>query len=45
MDTGSFMVYIETETNHIDIEEAVEKTFETSNYEVHRPLLIAKRKK
>lgn len=32
MDTRSFMVYIETETNYIDIEEAVEKTIETSNY-------------
>ena len=43
MVTGSFIVYIKTDDSYKDIAEVVEKSFDTSNYELDRPLL--KRKK
>ena len=38
MDKGSFIVYIKTENIYIDIAKNVETRFETSNYELERPL-------
>ena len=43
MDTGSFIVYVKTENIYKDIEEDVETRFDTSNFELDRPL--PKRKK
>ena len=45
MDTGSFIINIKTEDFHEDIAHDVEKRFDTSNYEVNRPLPKAKNKK
>ena len=38
MDTGSFIVNINTEDFYEDIANDAEKRFDTSNYEVNRPL-------
>ena len=38
MDTGSFIINIKTEDFYEDIANDVEKRFDTSNYEVNRPL-------
>ena len=38
MDTDSFIVYTETDDIYEDIAEDVETEFETSNYELDRPL-------
>ena len=38
MDTGSFIVQIKTEDIYKDIAEDVETRFDTSNYELDRPL-------
>ena len=38
MDTGSFIVFIETDDIYKDIAEDVETRFDTSNYELDRPL-------
>ena len=38
MDTGSFIVYIKTENIHSDISKNVETRFDTSSYELERPL-------
>ena len=38
MDTDSFVIYIKTEDVYEDIADEVEKRFDTSNYEVNRPL-------
>ena len=38
MDTGSFIVYIKTDDIYRDITENVETRFDTSNYELDRPL-------
>ena len=38
MDTDSFIIHIKTEDFYEGIANAVEKRFDTSNYEVHRPL-------
>ena len=38
MDTVSFIIHIKTENFYKDIADGVEKKFDTSNYEVHRPL-------
>ena len=38
MDTDSFIIHIKTEDFYEVIANAVEKRFDTSNYEVHRPL-------
>ena len=37
MDTDSFIFYVKTEDFYEDIADDVEKWFDTSNYEVHRP--------
>ena len=45
MDTDSFVMNIETEDFYEDIANNVEKRFDTSNYEVNRPLPTGKNKK
>ena len=45
MDTVSFIMNIKTEDFHKDITNDVEKRFDTSNYEVNRPLPTGKNKK
>ena len=44
MDTGSFIINIKTEDFYEDIANDVEKRFDTSNYEVDRPLPKGKNK-
>ena len=43
-DTGSFIIHIKTEDFYKDIANDVEKRFDTSNYEVDRPLPTGKNK-
>ena len=43
-DTDSFITYIKTEDFYEDIEDDVEKRFDTSNYEIDRPLPTGKNK-
>ena len=38
MDTDSVIVYIKTDDIYKDMAEDVETRFDTSNYELHRPL-------
>ena len=45
MDTDSFIMHIKTEYFYKDIADDVEKRFDTSNYEVDRPLPTGKNKK
>ena len=45
MDTDSFIMHIKTEDFYKDIADDVEKGFDTSNYEVNRPLPTRKNKK
>ena len=45
MDTDSFLMNIKTEDFYEDIANDVEKIFDTSNYEVNRPLPTGKNKK
>ena len=45
MDTDSFIMHIKTEDFYKDIANDVEKIFDTSNYEVNRPLPTGKNKK
>ena len=45
MDTDSFVMNIKTEDFHKDIANDVDKRFDTSNYEVDRPLPTGKNKK
>ena len=45
MDTDSFVIYIKTRNIYEDIAYDVEKRFDTSNYEVNRPLPQGKNKK
>ena len=45
MDTDSFIMHIKTEDFYKDIANDVEKRFDTSNYEVNRPLPTGKNKK
>ena len=45
MDTGNFIIHIKTEDVYKDIANDEEKRFDTSNYEVNRPLLKEKNKK
>ena len=45
MDTDSFVMNIKTEDFYKDIAHDVEKRFDTSNYEVDRPLPTGKNKK
>ena len=44
MDTDSFIMHIKTEDFYKDIADDVEKRFDTSNYEVDRPLPTGKNK-
>ena len=45
MDTGSFIINIKTEDFSEDIANDVEKRFDTSNYDVNRPLPKGRNKK
>ena len=45
MDTDSFIMHIKTEDCYKDIADDVAKRFDTSNYEVNRPLPTGKNKK
>ena len=45
IDTDSFTVHVKTDDIYKDIEEDVEKRFDTSNFELHRPLPKGKNKK
>ena len=45
MDTGSFILNTKTEDFYEDIARDVQKRFDTSNYEVNRPLPTEKNKK
>ena len=45
MDTDSFITHIKTEDFYKDIAGDVEKRFDTSNYEMNRPLPIGKNEK
>ena len=45
MDTDSFIMHIKTQDFYKDIANDVEKRFDTSNYEVNRPLPTGKNKK
>ena len=45
MDTDSFIVHVKTEDIYKYIAEDVETRFDTSNFEIDRPLLIGKNKK
>ena len=45
MDTDSFIMRIKTEDFYKDIGDDHEKRFDTSNYEINRPLPIGKNKK
>ena len=45
METDSFIIYIKTENVYEDVEDDFEKRFDTSNYEVNRPLPTRKNKK
>ena len=44
-DTDSFIIHIKTEDFYKDIDNDVEKRFDTSNYEVNRLLRTGKNKK
>ena len=44
MDTDSFIVHLKTEDMYKDIAEDVERRFETSNFELDRPLPKGKNK-
>ena len=45
MDTDSFIAYIKTDDTYKDIAEDIETGFNTSNYELGRPLTKEKNKK
>ena len=45
MDTDSFIVYIKTDYIYKDFPEDIETRFDTSNYELDRPLPKGKSKK
>ena len=45
MYTGSFIVQIKTDDIYKDIAEDIEKRFDTSSFEIDRPLQIGKNKK
>ena len=45
MDTESFIIYIKTEDFYENIAKDVEKRFDTSNYEIDKPLPTGKNKK
>ena len=45
MDTDSLIVHVKAEDIYKDIAEDVEKRFDTSNFEINRPLPLGKNKK
>ena len=45
MDTDKFIVHVKTKDFYIDTADDVEKRFDTSNYEVNKPLPVGKNKK
>ena len=45
MDKGSLIVYVKTEDIYSDVGKDVETRFDTSNYELDRPLPKRKKKK
>ena len=45
MDTDNFIVHVKAEDIYKDIAEDVEKRFDTSNFEINRPLPLGKNKK
>ena len=45
MDTDSFIIHIKTEDVYEDIVNDIEKWFDTSNYEIDKPLPTRKNKK
>ena len=45
MDTDSFIVHVKAEDIYKDIAEDFEKRFDTSNFEINRPLPLGKNKK
>ena len=45
IDTDSFIVHVKTDDIHKDIAEYVEKRFDTSSFEIERPLPIGKNKR
>ena len=45
MNTGSFIVHVKTDDIYKDIAQYVEKRFDTSNYEIDRPLPKGKNEK
>ena len=45
MDTDGFIVHVKTDSIYKDIAEDVETRFDTSNFEIHRPLPKGKNKK
>ena len=45
MDTDSFIMHVKTENFYEDIANDVEKSYDTSNYTVEKPLPIGKNKK
>ena len=45
MDTDNFIVYTKTEDFYVDNAKDVEARFDTSNYELNRPLATRKNKK
>ena len=45
MDTDSFIIHIKTDDIYKDIAEDVERKFDTSNYELNRPLPKGKNNK
>ena len=45
MDTDSFIVHVKAEDIYKDIAEDVEKRYDTSNFEINRPLPLGKNKK
>ena len=45
MDTDSFIIYIKTEDFYKEIDNDVEKIYDTSNYKVNRPFPKRKNKK
>ena len=45
VETDSFIFHVKTEDSYGDIANDIEKRFDTSNYKVDRPLLIARNEK